>query len=52
MKRHFRVVSKPRVAFADEDFEFDLILKLEFATQILEAVGGWVERKRNGGDAG
>lgn len=49
--KHFRTISKQPLAPADEEFEFDFILKLEFATQVLQAVDGWVQRKTNGGGA-
>ena len=53
MKKHFRTISKQPLALAEEEeFEFDFILKLEFATHILQAVDGWVQRKTNGGNAG
>lgn len=50
--KHFRTISKQALAPAEDDeFEFDLILKLEFATNVLEAVDGWVQRKTDGGQS-
>ncbi len=43
MQKHLRMVSRKPVALADE--ELNLILKLTFFAQILQAVDGWVQRK-------
>ncbi|MFP4191700.1 MAG: hypothetical protein ACLFU6_06465 [Candidatus Hydrogenedentota bacterium] len=43
MKKHIRIVSRERMALAEE--ELNPILKLTFATQILQAVDSWVGRK-------
>jgi len=49
MTKHFRTISKQPLPLAENDeFEFDFILKLEFGTQVLQAVDGWVQRKTNG----
>ncbi|MFP4191701.1 MAG: hypothetical protein ACLFU6_06470 [Candidatus Hydrogenedentota bacterium] len=50
--KHFRTLSRQALAPAEDDeFEFDLVLKLEFATNILQAVDGWVQRKTDDGQA-
>jgi len=49
MTKHFRTISKQPLALAEEEeFEFDLILKLEFAADILQGVDSWYQRKTNG----
>lgn len=43
MKKHLQMVSRKPVALAEEDL--NIILKLTFFAQILQAVDGWVQRK-------
>lgn len=43
VKKHLQMVSRKPVALAEEDL--NIILKLTFFAQILQAVDGWVQRK-------